>query len=1390
MELFESLPSSKQLSKFYSIPLTKNPNARSQPNTTFNDLESELDAELWPENLDSPLVSSSLNNSLMRESSKTANIGDEMSLQHSQNRAINSLEYGKNDHSRRMKHHAKIHQLDIECSNIPGLKFSSKQLGHGFTLDGEKNSFSCNFSTNTEEYHWKVLNSLYAVGSGNSEHSGSYHVNNVPSVEQLSLLRDQLTRSAELRESRLKSLTKKNFDKFVQAKLALENLYNELKKSLLSSGGSQDHKLYQPLLEQLDNLSGLTEESFRPVLERKYRADRLHSVLQLMNRFEWFLGLPERLQSRLRVANPAHSNFGFSLASVKTSQGFNETKRLEQLVHDFSQAKRVYHNILQSVSLEDFHDELDDNGEISSEGTSTKTQLYQQVEKVWFEVEKIISSFRRRLYWKLSDHQLGNSSGGPLSSHNMLEDRYTTCLLLKQISIIEKKEEAEVQGNIRNALTAPMNNIEQNDSEDWPEPFKFYLDGLFEWLKKLADSFFDDCLRSWRHIVINSELADQKISKDLNQVSYISDFIQELNAFVDDSFYFDSVQSSGLNELKEDYWRKFPDINAHSHSESGTLNSRAKFNKASRLRPLHLLWGDLMKFIDSSLGILFGSTQLKSAFSEILGKSQSSEKDFLPIINDDASSESDAWLYIFRMIYHLLLLENQNLDNVLDENTPVFRMLNDLLIYFISLIRRACKIIIFGNVDSFKTDQNPSIYISESSSGANSDPKKENLWYRLSKNDIELDGKEFSTNKKLNEQELSTISNYFLQDRICFILYWPKVLQLINAHYVIFLQQLEDFSGFVRQTNYQTDENPTKEFEWLEKLILRFKNDVVREFEELKSEICGWFTNNWILSRWIVPVSEQLPEESIDLIQILQYCDHPKFNRPVAGKTRPNGLLLTSKNIEIGNSLGSFHLLVTEPAIVFTKIQKLVRNVVFDTDCSGVTTFVGDAGLFKANNSVNSDESFHGIVNLMIQSFKIFLQFAYSRVFLLENEEKCAIQFPESVGHNLFHDRHVMADSCHSFYPSDNLSTSDVYILLLMNDLDFLIAMVIWDVWDTRNLGQNFSSKGRPTLKSNVQKDAGLKYPEVYESSHSINSSVLNEISLKNEEKFRLVFEDSLKNVKCDIDGLFERLADEYMQRKASEILLFMRKRNIYLSNNHKIYPQTKPRQVQPFVDEILACFVRIWSEMNQILLIDCQLCKAADSLPAEVQESSSYPVKLLSLISNRVDFVSKSFNFFINFVLNALLDDFSVNSANRISIEQGSQYLLNILALREVILHGFLLSNSKLKQNFELFMDLEYSWGQSEHESENLTATANSDFDYLRNNSIRTLFLRIIGSLISRIYDDNRADERLDSPNWLKKKLPMEQLRPIVKRWIKSNSMLYSHSFGSSEFREIVFDI
>ncbi|GAB5588983.1 Exocyst complex component S5 [Umbelopsis nana] len=197
------------------------------------------------------------------------------------------------------------------------------------------------------------------------------------SYEDLVVGLQRLNVTIDQRSDALKSLVHSNFDRFVSAKNTIDHIHDEMKSKNLNE---QEEYGTKKLHRHLIDANTQAEKIYGPVIERRGRAEKVRTTLNILERYKFFFNLPSGL-----------------LESIK--QGKYETA-----IRDYKKGKYLYQNLKgETVSTGEPADAIDITV-TDIDKDSGITELHRKVfDKVWMEVDKIVIELRGVLFKMLED---------------------------------------------------------------------------------------------------------------------------------------------------------------------------------------------------------------------------------------------------------------------------------------------------------------------------------------------------------------------------------------------------------------------------------------------------------------------------------------------------------------------------------------------------------------------------------------------------------------------------------------------------------------------------------------------------------------------------------------------------------------------------------------------------------------------------------------------------------------------------------------------------------------------------------------------------------------------------------------------------------------------------
>ncbi|KAJ2454407.1 Exocyst complex component S5 [Coemansia sp. RSA 2336] len=114
------------------------------------------------------------------------------------------------------------------------------------------------------------------------------------------LLRESVSQGTEA----LKILVHNNFDRFVDARVKIDQLYEEMKTRSLNDRAEFGTRAFN---QSLQSTTRKADEIYNPIIERRARAEKIRSTLSVIERYKFYFNLPSSLieytrQSRFDVA--------------------------------------------------------------------------------------------------------------------------------------------------------------------------------------------------------------------------------------------------------------------------------------------------------------------------------------------------------------------------------------------------------------------------------------------------------------------------------------------------------------------------------------------------------------------------------------------------------------------------------------------------------------------------------------------------------------------------------------------------------------------------------------------------------------------------------------------------------------------------------------------------------------------------------------------------------------------------------------------------------------------------------------------------------------------------------------------------------------------------------
>jgi exocyst complex component 2 len=99
------------------------------------------------------------------------------------------------------------------------------------------------------------------------------------------------------RSDALKSLVHSNFDRFVGAKNTIDHIHDEMKAKNLNEADEYGTK---KLHRQLIDANAHAEKIYRPVIERRVKAEKVRTTLNILERYKFFFNLPSSLLESIK----------------------------------------------------------------------------------------------------------------------------------------------------------------------------------------------------------------------------------------------------------------------------------------------------------------------------------------------------------------------------------------------------------------------------------------------------------------------------------------------------------------------------------------------------------------------------------------------------------------------------------------------------------------------------------------------------------------------------------------------------------------------------------------------------------------------------------------------------------------------------------------------------------------------------------------------------------------------------------------------------------------------------------------------------------------------------------------------------------------------------------
>lgn len=110
----------------------------------------------------------------------------------------------------------------------------------------------------------------------------------------------KLNITIDQRSDALKSLVHSNFDRFVGAKNTIDHIHDEMKaKNLNEKDEYGTKKLHHHLIEA----NSQAEKIYGPVVERRGKAEKVRTTLNILERYKFFFNLPSSLLESIKQAS-------------------------------------------------------------------------------------------------------------------------------------------------------------------------------------------------------------------------------------------------------------------------------------------------------------------------------------------------------------------------------------------------------------------------------------------------------------------------------------------------------------------------------------------------------------------------------------------------------------------------------------------------------------------------------------------------------------------------------------------------------------------------------------------------------------------------------------------------------------------------------------------------------------------------------------------------------------------------------------------------------------------------------------------------------------------------------------------------------------------------------
>ncbi|KAJ1765850.1 Exocyst complex component S5 [Coemansia sp. RSA 2523] len=107
-------------------------------------------------------------------------------------------------------------------------------------------------------------------------------------VQGARLLRESVTQGTEA----LKILVHNNFDRFVDARIKIDQLYEEMKTRSLNDRAEFGTRAFN---QSLQSTTHKADEIYNPIIERRARAEKIRSTLSVIERYKFYFNLPSSL---------------------------------------------------------------------------------------------------------------------------------------------------------------------------------------------------------------------------------------------------------------------------------------------------------------------------------------------------------------------------------------------------------------------------------------------------------------------------------------------------------------------------------------------------------------------------------------------------------------------------------------------------------------------------------------------------------------------------------------------------------------------------------------------------------------------------------------------------------------------------------------------------------------------------------------------------------------------------------------------------------------------------------------------------------------------------------------------------------------------------------------